>query len=273
MMNERTLVMGVLNVTPDSFSDGGHWFGFDEAVKHAYQMLDEGADLIDIGGESTRPGADRLDCAEELRRVIPVVKELSGQCVVSVDTMRHEVAAQAIAAGARIINDVSGGLADPSMVEVIADAQVDYICQHWRGHSLTMNDLASYDDVVVQVKSELQSRVDAVIAAGVPQERIIIDPGLGFAKQGDQDWHIMAHLSEFTNMGFRVLIGASRKRFLGAVVPNSAPIERDHATAAISMWCQLNRIWAVRAHLVKPQRDAIAVAAKLQQISSFDFVR
>lgn len=259
----RTLVMGVVNVTPDSFSDGGHWFDADRAIEHGLELLAQGADLLDVGGESTRPGAVRPSEDEELRRVLPVVRALSVHCRVSVDTMRAEVARQCIDAGAAIINDVSGGLADPAMHRVVADAGVDYVCQHWRGHGAVMNALASYRDVVAEVTAELAARAEACLAAGIAAERLILDPGLGFAKTGEHDWLILANLGRFTAMGHRVLVGASRKRFLAELLGGREPAGRDAATAAISVVCAQQCVWAVRSHEVRAQRDAIAVVERI----------
>lgn len=264
----NTLVMGIVNVTPDSFSDGGLWLESNRAVSHALEMIGQGARLIDIGGESTRPGATRVSEDEELSRVIPVVRELSQrpECEgipISVDTMRASVARHSVEAGASIINDVSGGLADNQMFSTVADLGVDYICQHWRGFGQEMNDQARYHDVVTEVRDELTRRLDEAMKAGIAAERLIADPGLGFAKIGDQDWQILRHLDEFTGLGYRVLIGASRKRFLGAVLDGRAATGRDAATAAVSAWCAQHDVWAVRTHEVASQVDAIAVTETL----------
>lgn len=258
-----TLVMGVLNVTPDSFSDGGLWASQDAAISHGLQLIDDGADIIDIGGESTRPGAVRPSEEEELRRVIPVVEALSSKVTVSVDTMRAAVAAAAIKAGAHIINDVSGGLGDPEMFGVVAEAGVDYICQHWRGHGAVMDKNSEYLDVVSEVLAETMRRVALAISAGIEPNKIIVDPGLGFGKKPIHDWTLLGNLAKFNETGHRVLIGASRKRFIGAILDGRPAPERDVATAAISMLCAQQGIWAVRAHDVRAQRDAIAVVAAL----------
>lgn len=216
---DRCAVMGVVNVTPDSFSDGGHWFDTTAAIKHGLELVAEGADLIDVGGESTRPGASRVDEAEELRRVIPVVRGLASEGVtVSVDTMRAEVAAQSVAAGAALVNDVSGGLADPAMIPVVADAGVPFVVMHWRGFSESMNSRAVYADVVGEVVTELRERMEAVIDGGVDPERLVIDPGLGFAKNAAQDLALVAHLDRLRELGLPLLVAASRKRFLGHVL-------------------------------------------------------
>lgn len=263
-----TLVMGVLNVTPDSFSDGGRWLDPEAAISQGLRLIEAGADLLDIGGESTRPGAVRPDAQEELRRVLPVVRGLAGRVPISVDTMRAEVAEQVLAAGAEIINDVSGGLADEAMLAVVAEAGVDYICQHWRGHGAVMNQLASYGDVVAEVRAELQARVRACLAAGIAEQRIIIDPGLGFAKTAEQDWALLANLDAFTGLGHRVLVGASRKRFLGHLLAGREPAGRDAATAAVSAWCAQQGVWAVRTHEVRGQRDVIAVIERVESARS-----
>lgn len=262
-MMRRTLVMGVINVTPDSFSDGGLWYSPDDAIAHGLDLVGQGADLLDIGGESTRPGAVRPEVDEELRRVLPVVRALAGRVPVSVDTMRAEVARQAIEAGSQIINDVSGGLADPEMHKVVAAAGVDYVCQHWRGHGAVMNELATYRDVVAEVVAELEARVQACLTAGIAAEHIIVDPGLGFAKTAEQDWALLANLDRFTALGHRVLIGASRKRFLGHLLAGREPGGRDAATAAVSVVCAQQGVWAVRTHEVRAQRDAIAVVERI----------
>lgn len=213
---DRTLVMGVVNVTPDSFSDGGLWFDPDRAVAHGLELRAQGADLLDVGGESTRPGAPRVPEDEELRRVLPVVRALADEgAVVSVDTTRPAVAEAALAAGAVVVNDVSGGLADPAMPRLVAEAGVVYVAMHWRGPSDVMDSLATYDDVVRDVRDELAARLDALVAAGVRPEQVVLDPGLGFAKPGSDNWPLLAHLDVLAALGRPVLVGASRKRFLG----------------------------------------------------------
>ncbi len=265
----RCLVMGVVNVTPDSFSDGGEWFEPDAAIAHGMDLLAQGADLLDVGGESTRPGAGRVPVAEELRRVLPVVTELaSAGAVVSVDTMRAEVAAQALAAGAAVVNDVSGGLADPHLPHVVADAGVPYVVMHWRGHSTDMESLAVYDDgrgVVGAVRDELAARVEELVRVGVTADLLVLDPGLGFAKSGDQNWQVLQGLDEVLGLGHRVLVGASRKRFLGHLLAgvDGAPVpptDRDAATAATSALAAAAGVWAVRVHDVPATLDAVRVA-------------
>jgi dihydropteroate synthase len=257
--------MGIVNVTPDSFSDGGRYLHPDEAVRHARRMLAEGASLIDVGGESTRPGALRVSLAEELDRVVPVVRALAADGIrVSVDTMRAGVARAAIDAGAAIINDVSGGQADPEMVDVVADSSADFIVMHWREHSVVMQEQAHYSDVVADVLAELLAQRDAALAAGIPGERIILDPGLGFSKSWDHNWTLLRHLKSFQEIGHRVLVGASRKAFLGELLGGREPEGRDAATGAVSFWSALHEVWAVRTHDVRGQVDAIAVARRLR---------
>ncbi|QBR07118.1 dihydropteroate synthase [Streptomyces sp. S501] len=267
---DRCAVMGVVNVTPDSFSDGGHWFDTTAAIKHGLELVAEGADLIDVGGESTRPGASRVDEAEELRRVIPVVRGLASEGVtVSVDTMRAVVAEQSVAAGAALVNDVSGGLADPGMIPAVADAEVPFVVMHWRGFSESMNSRAVYGDVVGEVVAELRERMEAVIEGGVAPERLVIDPGLGFAKDAAQDLALVAHLDRLRDLGRPLLVAASRKRFLGHVLAaeGAAPPparERDAATAAVSALSAAAGAWAVRVHAVRPTADAVRVARAVE---------
>lgn len=259
----RTLVMGVLNVTPDSFSDGGQWLDRDAAVAHGLELLDQGADLLDVGGESTRPGADEVAPEEEQARVVPVVRALvEAGATVSVDTIHAETARAAVRAGATIVNDVAGGLADPDMLTTVAELGTQYVVGHWRGNPRTMTSLADYDDVVAQVRDELAFRADDALAAGVAPDRIVLDPGLGFAKNGSQNWQILAHLDRFAELGHPVLVGASRKRFLADVVdPRVAadPQARDVATAAVSALCAREGVWAVRVHDVRATLDAVRV--------------
>lgn len=261
-----TLVMAVLNVTPDSFSDGGMWLRPEDAVVHAREQVAQGADIIDIGGESTRPGATRPGADEEMARVIPVIRGVAALGVpMSIDTMRADVAAAAVAAGATIVNDVSGGLGDEAMLETVAGLDADYVCMHWRGPLGPGDTRARYHDVVAEVCEELLRRRDACLAAGIPGERIVLDPGLGFSKTGEHNWQVLAHLDRFTALGHRVLIGASRKRFLGTLLGGREPAGRDAATAALSFHCATKGVWAVRTHSVADQRDAIAVAARLMR--------
>lgn len=264
---DRTLVMGVVNVTPDSFSDGGRWFEPERAVAHGLAMLAQGADLVDVGGESTRPGAARVPVDEERRRVLPVVRELAqAGAIVSVDTTRPAVAVEAVAAGALIVNDVSGGLADAGMRAVVAETGVVYVAMHWRGHADVMDTLAVYDDVVTDVRDELARRVDDLVAAGVRPEQVVLDPGLGFAKPGRDNWPLLARLDVLTALGHPVLVGASRKRFLGHLLagPDGVPVPpeaRDGATAAVSALCAAARVWCVRVHDVPGSVDAVRVGA------------
>ena len=266
----RCQVMGVVNVTPDSFSDGGSWFGADAAVARGLELAAQGADIVDVGGESTRPGAQRVSAEEELRRVAPVISGLAAAGVpVSVDTMRAEVAQAALEVGARLVNDVSGGLADPGMPRLVAQAGVPYVVMHWRGHSHQMEDRAVYSDVVSEVCEELRRRVDAVVAAGVAPELIIIDPGLGFAKLAEHNWQLLAHLAEISRLGgggpaFPVLIGASRKRFLGRLLAGADATVRpfagcDDATVAVTALAAAAGAWCCRVHEVPANADAVRV--------------
>lgn len=263
----RCAVMGVLNVTPDSFSDGGRYLHLDDALAHGIEMWTDGADLVDVGGESTRPGAGRVDPEIEIARILPVIRGLSAAGVaVSVDTTRATVAAAAVAAGAVIVNDVSGGLADPDMARVVADAGVPWILMHWRGYSKDMDSLAIYADVVADVRTELSARVDAALAAGVSPDALVLDPGLGFAKRGEHNWALLRRLDALQALGFPVLVGASRKRFLGSLladkegVPRS-PDGREDATAATSVLAAAAGAWGVRVHDVRKSLDAVKVAA------------
>ncbi|TKK86301.1 dihydropteroate synthase [Herbidospora galbida] len=263
----RCLVMGVVNVTPDSFSDGGRWFDPEIAIAHGLALVEQGADIVDVGGESTRPGAARVSLDEELRRVEPVIRALSAEgVVVSVDTMRAEVAEVAVAAGARLVNDVSGGLADPVMPRVVAASGVAYVVMHWRGHSRDMESRAIYSDVVTEVSEELRKRVDSVLAEGVREEQLILDPGLGFSKQADHNWALLAGLDRLRELGRPLIIGASRKRFLGRLLagPDGEPrpfAENDDATLAVTALAARDGAWCVRVHDVRPNADAVRVAA------------
>ena len=247
--------MGILNVTPDSFSDGGDFNSFGSAVAHGLAMIAEGADIIDIGGESTRPGAVRISEEEELARVIPVIKELSQHgAVISIDTMRSGVARAAVAAGATYVNDVSGGLADPQMHQVVAELGTKYILMHWRGHSIEMNSKAIYSDVVEEVKAELMDQEGKAIAAGIEKEKIILDPGIGFAKESDHNWDLIHRITEIVDLGYPVLVGASRKRFLGG----ESPLDREEATLKITEDLLDTGIWGVRVHSVALHKEVIA---------------
>lgn len=272
----RCAVMGVVNVTPDSFSDGGRYLDQSAAVAHGIEMHRAGADVIDVGGESTRPGADRVDGATEVQRVVPVITELASHGVpVSVDTTRADVAAAALEAGASLINDVSGGLADPDMAKVAAEADAPWILMHWRGHSRDMNSLAKYDDVVAEVRAELSRQVDTALAAGVRESALVLDPGLGFAKTGAHDWLLLQDLASLVELGFPVLVGASRKRFLGHLLADRegnprSPEGRETATAVISALAADRGAWGVRVHDVVASLDAVSVTAAWNSGGDFD---
>ena len=281
---DRCLVMGVVNVTPDSFSDGGEWLGADAAVAHGLDLAAQGADIVDVGGESTRPGAQRIPAEEEIRRVQPVITELARSGIpVSVDTMRARVAELAIEAGARLVNDVSGGLADPHMPRLVAKASVPYVVMHWRGHSHDMNSRATYRNVVTEVRDELSRRVDAVVAEGVDPSMIVLDPGLGFSKLSEHNWRLLAALGDLGCLGaaagprtpggtqrrFPVLVGASRKRFLGRLLAAADGTPRsftgsDDATVATTALAAAAGAWCVRVHKVPANADAVRVAAAWQ---------
>ncbi|MGQ7295246.1 dihydropteroate synthase [Quadrisphaera sp. KR29] len=263
----RTLVWGVVNTTPDSFSDGGLHLQAPAAVQHGLALVAQGADVVDVGGESTRPGAARVSEAEEVSRVLPVVRALAAEgVVVSVDTMRAGVAGAALEAGARIVNDVSGGLADPAMPALVASSGATCVLGHWRGHSAGMGELAVYDDVVAEVRAELGARLAAFEAAGARRDQLVADPGLGFAKRAEHDWALLAALPELVGAWGRVLVGASRKRFLGALLAEGGearpPAGRDDATAAVSALAAAAGAWGVRVHAVRASADAVRVAAR-----------
>jgi dihydropteroate synthase len=265
----RCAVLGILNVTPDSFSDGGQFVTRDDAVAHGVTLCAAGADLVDVGGESTRPGAGRVEADEELARVLPVVRDLVAEGVpVSIDTTRAAVAEVVLDAGALVVNDVSGGLADPAMARVVAQAGVPWILMHWRGHSDRMNSLATYDDVLGEVRAELVARVDAAVLAGVDPDQIVLDPGLGFAKTAAHNWALLRRLDVLVDLGFPLLVGASRKRFLGELLADAAgtlrpPSGREVATATISAFAAVAGAWGVRVHDVAASMDALAVATAL----------
>jgi dihydropteroate synthase len=262
--------MGVLNVTPDSFSDGGCYADPAEAIAHGLEMAAAGADYVDVGGESTRPGADRVDPQEECRRVLPVIAELASAGVrVSVDTTRAEVAEAALSAGAVLVNDVSGGLADAGMAKLVADAGVPWVLMHWRGHSRDMNAAAVYDDVVTEVCSELSARVDDAVAAGVDPGQLVLDPGLGFAKNAAHNWAVLAGLDRLVAVGLPVLIGASRKTFLGRLLAGPdgqpRPVEgREAATLALTVVAAEAGAWGVRVHDAAASVDAVRTVAAVQ---------
>jgi dihydropteroate synthase len=269
---DRCVVMGVLNVTPDSFSDGGCFADTASAVAHGLAMRAAGADYVDVGGESTRPGADRVDADEECQRVVPVVAELVAAGVrVSVDTTRAEVAAAALGAGAELVNDVSGGLADPGMARLIADAGVPWVLMHWRGHSREMYAAARYGDVVTEVSAELTARVEDVVAAGVAPEQLVLDPGLGFAKRAEHNWALLAGLDRLVGLGLPVLVGASRKTFLGRLLADAEgaprPAEqRDAATVATTVLAAEAGAWGVRVHDAGASADAVRTVAAVRAV-------
>ena len=264
--------MGVLNVTPDSFSDGGRWADPEAAVAHARELIAQGADIIDIGGESTRPGAQRVDVDTEISRVLPVVRALladgtdgsAGSAIVSVDTIHAATAEAAIDAGAHIINDVSGGLADPAMPALIARAGIVYVCQHWRGDPETMDRLTDYPGgVVAGVEAELRERLDELNAAGVDRSQVVLDPGLGFAKTHEQSWELLAATARLiADLGQPLLVGSSRKRFLAqAAEADATSVQRDAVTAATTALAAAAGAWAVRVHEVPANRAAVRTAS------------
>jgi dihydropteroate synthase len=248
------LVMGILNVTPDSFADGGLHYDTEIAIARGMEMIDEGVDIIDVGGESTRPGADRVSEEEEQARVLPVIRALAeSKVAISIDTMRASTARLAVEAGASIVNDVSGGAADPDMFATVADLGCKYTLMHWRGHSKDMNSKAVYGDVVAEVIEEVTVQLDKALAAGVKRENIILDPGLGFAKDPEHNWEILNRIDELTALGYPVLIGHSRKRFLGGENPDG----REEATVAVTQSLVGKGIWAVRVHGVKANVEVV----------------
>lgn len=267
----RAWVFGVLNVTPDSFSDGGRWLHTDAAIGRGEELARQGADVVDVGGESTRPGAHRVDAETEASRVVPVIRALSAQGIpCSVDTTRSQVADAALRAGALIVNDVSGGQADSAMAEVVAASGAPWILMHWRGHSAHMQEQADYGDVVAEVSAELMVQVERALAAGVNERSLILDPGLGFAKNADHNWELLRRLDAVIRLGFPVLVGASRKRFLGQLLTDRdgelrPPPGREAATAAVSLLAARSGAWAVRVHEPRPTRDALEVLAEYRQ--------
>lgn len=268
---DRTLVMGVLNVTPDSFSDGGLFEDTQIAIAHGQFMASNGADIVDVGGESTRPGSARISQEEELSRVIPVIEALvKDDIVVSIDTMRSEVARASVAAGATIINDISGGKADPNMLPFVAESGLPFILMHWRGHSDVMAQLTDYDDVTADVVNELAAQVDVAVAAGVDRNRIVVDPGIGFAKTTQQNWPLLQELEVIDGLELPILWGVSRKKFLGELLADSSGELRDMAgreaaTTALTTYFALAGAWAVRVHDVRSSRDAIDVVERLSR--------
>lgn len=266
---DRTLIMGILNVTPDSFSDGGRYANVDDAVAHGLALVADGADIVDVGGESTRPGSVSVEPTEEARRVLPVVAALSAEGVhVSIDTMHSVVAAAAVEAGAAVVNDVSGGLVDPRMLDVVRSSRVPYVVMHWRGASSRNHDTLTHRDVVSEVVADLGDRLRAVQAAGIDPGRVVVDPGLGFAKDSADNWSLLRHLDDLRALGAPLLIGASRKRFLGQLLEDShgmrAMEERDDATAALSALVALQEVWGVRVHDSRASRDAVMVAREMR---------
>ena len=263
----RTLVMGILNITPDSFADGGKYLSKADAITQGRRLIAEGADIIDVGGESTRPGANRVSEEEELARVIPVITELvKDGAIISVDTMRSAVASAAIKAGALYVNDVSGGLADEKMAKLIANnPKIQYIVMHWRGHSKDMQKQAVYTDVVKEVMDELDERVSLLLKSGVLAEQIVLDPGIGFAKESDHNWKILQNIERLQLLGYPLLIGASRKRFLGELLNTSDTDSREAATIALTTELARLKIWGVRTHTVKAHQDAISVIERLRK--------
>ncbi|MET1053441.1 MAG: dihydropteroate synthase [Mycetocola sp.] len=261
----RMLVMGILNVTPNSFSDGGRYLDHESAIAHAHRLVADGADVIDVGGESTRPGAERIGSVEEQRRILPVIQALAADGIrISVDTMNADTARESVAAGAEIINDVSGGLADPLMLGVAAATDAVYLLSHWRGHSTEMDAHAQYGDVVADVRGELAIQLAAAAQAGVRPERIVLDPGLGFAKTADHNWEILSRLPELQSLGRPVLVGASRKRFLGALLADSASMtDRDLPTAVVSALLADAGLWGVRVHDVRGTAVALDIHDRL----------
>lgn len=271
----RPLIMGVVNITPDSFSDGGNFLDPNQAVSHALELVSQGANVVDLGGESTKPGALRVKVEDEQARVIPVIKTLAADpefiassAQISIDTMNAETARLAVSAGARIVNDVSGGLADDQMFQALKDLDCNYVISHWRGFSSTMDSLNNYESVAIDVANELKQRVAKAIEAGISRDRLIVDPGLGFAKDITQNWHLVARLDELEKLDLPILVGASRKRFIaGALDPeNSAEVSnqrRDLATAVLTALLLQRKLWGVRVHNVSTTADAIKVVEAL----------
>jgi dihydropteroate synthase len=257
-----TIIMGILNVTPDSFSDGGRWDGVDAAIGRGLELRDQGAAIVDVGGESTRSGAAKVDPDDERERVLPVVAALAQEGVaVSIDTMNASTALAAVEAGAQLVNDVSGGLADEGMARVVAESGVHFAVMHWRGGA---DAAPAFTDVVAEVRAELKARVAALVVAGVQPEKIVLDPGLGFGKDAEHNWALLNHLEEIGSLGHGILVGASRKRFLGALLPEGAPmIDRDLPTAVLSALVARQGAWAVRVHDVPSTRLALDVAARV----------
>jgi dihydropteroate synthase len=268
----RPLIMGVLNITPDSFSDGGEFLEPANALRQAELMFQQGAQVIDIGGESTRPGAQRVSLETEQARVLPLIKEIKSELdvMVSVDTMNSQTARKAVEAGADIVNDVSGGLADPEIFAAIAELDCRYVLGHWRGHSDVMDELTGYSDVAREVVGELAEQVSMAVAAGISRERIVVDPGLGFAKNIEQNWDLVARLDELEHLELPILVGASRKRFIAHALDSQNPTDVDHqrrdvATAVLTALLLQRKLWGVRVHNVQTTSDAISVVAALKE--------
>jgi dihydropteroate synthase len=268
----RPLIMGVLNITPDSFSDGGEFLEPAKALRQAELMFQQGAQVIDIGGESTRPGAQRVSLETEQARVLPLIKQIKSKLdvMVSVDTMNSQTARKAVEAGADIVNDVSGGLADPEIFAAIADLDCRYVLGHWRGHSDVMDELTGYSDVAREVVGELAEQVSMAVAAGISRERIVVDPGLGFAKNIEQNWDLVARLDELEHLELPILVGASRKRFIAHALDSQNPTAVDHqrrdvATAVLTALLLQRKLWGVRVHNVQTTSDAISVVAALKE--------
>jgi dihydropteroate synthase len=276
----RPLIMGVLNITPDSFSDGGEFTETAAALAQARLLVEQGAQIIDIGGESTRPGAERITAADEQARVLPTLSALANadwfrasEAIISIDTMNAETAVAAVAAGARIVNDVSGGLADSRMHTSVAGTDAKYVLSHWRGFSKQMDTLADYEDVAKDVAAELAEQVAVAVANGIARDRIVVDPGLGFSKNHDQNWQLVARLDELEKLGLPILVGASRKRFIAGTLDSEAPAEvsnsrRDLATAVLTALLMQRKLWGVRVHNVQATADAIAMVEALEVAGS-----
>ena len=271
----RPKLMGVLNITPDSFSDGGQYLAPEAAIRQARLLVEQGAEIVDVGGESTRPGAMRVSLAEEQDRVLPVVSAIAKELdvLISIDTMNSSTAKLAVEHGANIVNDVSGGLADPEIFSAIASLDCSYILGHWRGHSDVMDNLVTYSDVAREVVGELAEQVSMAVANGIARERIIVDPGLGFAKDMKQNWDLVARLNELEQLGLPILVGASRKRFLASVLNEADPgsvsnPRRDVATAVLTALLLQRKLWGVRVHNVEATSDAIKVVAALKESES-----
>ena len=266
---KRCLVVGVLNVTPDSFSDGGLFTDTTTAINHAKQLIAQGADLIDVGGESTKPGASRIENIEEQKRVIPVIEELTNLGIItSIDTMRSQTAELAVKAGAQIVNDVSGGLADENMHKTVAGLDVPYVLMHWRGHSTVMDELANYHNVVEEVINEIKIQIEKATKAGINRNKIVIDPGLGFAKKPEHNWQILKEINKLHSLELPIYIGASRKRFLADFAfpkGSTDPKDRDLATSAISSYASLQGAWAVRVHDVLANSVAVKISYQVEE--------